>query len=111
MTMTIHEATVAVLTLALCKIRRGWTQGADARDKDGRMVFHPAHRRCASWCANGALTAASGELGFPTSAAHARLSIGEYALYEWNDAPGRKVEEVIELFERAIAKELEGPSV
>lgn len=49
-----------VLVRALALIKRGWTRGVDARDKNGYAIDCKAERACA-WCARGAIYAAGGD--------------------------------------------------
>lgn len=90
-------------------VEKGWTQGAAARDHGDRVVDtnDPA---AVCYCAFGALLAAShlsghdaacfieGRLLPPNSMAGALRPIAQF-----NDTPGRTKEEILALFDRAIA--------
>lgn len=93
-------------SLAVAKVflqECGWTQGA--LEKHGRL------------CALGAIAAAKGidiaeeqqadNLPLHREAnALAREIKGWYCIPDWNDAESRTLEEVLEVFDRAIAREL-----
>jgi hypothetical protein len=85
-------------------VEKGWTQGAYARDTNGRIVGCPAPDD-ACFCAYGALVAASiGESFTLHSEAYGYLDIvcgGSVARF--NDAKDRTKEEVLAAFDKAIA--------
>jgi hypothetical protein len=92
---------IETLKKGLERVRRGSTQGCNARDAEG----HPTGQRDdsqpppACWCVFGAVEcdgAANRELS---------LTLGDDAnAIEWNDSDGRTQAEVIDLFERTIAR-------
>jgi hypothetical protein len=87
------------------QIERGWSQGADARDADGRAV--PLSSDAArAWSPLGAFALLAAD-GIPTD--HVRQALVAFAdvtgadsLQAWNDAPGRSREEVLSALEEAI---------
>jgi hypothetical protein len=87
------------------QIARGWSQGADARDADGRAV--PLSSDAArAWSPLGAFALLATD-GIRTD--HVRRAlvafadvIGADSLQAWNDAPGRSREEVLSALEEAI---------
>lgn len=79
-------------------IRRGWTTGTYARDAAGkRCDMHSPRASC--WCASAAII-----LCIPVdndalrSFTDSVLSMG-FTIAQWNDAPGRTQQEVIEALE------------
>lgn len=97
-------------------IERGWTRKAYARDELGEkmVVAHlvlyegrpppPA----ASYCTLGAVYSSQEELANPVShiletTRYLTSLVEDRCLDDWNDDPARTKEEVIELFDRAIA--------
>lgn len=99
----------AILASARDLVARGWSRSADARDDSGRAVDagSPTARR---WSLLGALVAAA---DLPTDLSPAtlrplRAALGALAeviedplLAEWNDAPSRTQEDVVDVLERA----------
>lgn len=102
-----------ILSRARTLILDGWCQGADARDAQGRDVL-PWSLEARSWSVLGALVGGDGvgraqvgmmpilELG------EAIVALGEagdtHSLQAWNDRPDRTKEEVVALFDRALAE-------
>lgn len=93
----------------------GWTQGRIALNEDGREVEeYDAGAVC--FCAEGAIRRAGHEIwkinmGDPKeihgAVETALETIGDLAddlVHEWNDHPDRKISEVLDVFDRAIAK-------
>lgn len=92
-------------------IRQGWSQGADARDVDGRRI-HPWSMQARSWSLLGALVAIEGvgrgsigrlpvhELGV------AMVVLGEaantHSLETWNDDSSRTQASVVAAFDTAL---------
>lgn len=81
---------------------KGWTQGAFARDRDGRPVSTGAEN-AACFCAAGAIIRAS------TSISQEIRAIEEVfkpcrRLTVWNDAPGRTQAEVVDKLREAASK-------
>jgi hypothetical protein len=93
------------LRAVAAQIERGWSQGADARDADGRAVplISDAAR---AWSPLGAFALLATD-GIPTD--HVRRALvafadvtGANSLQEWNDAPERNREEVLSALQEAI---------
>jgi hypothetical protein len=93
-------------------IARGWSQGADARDAEGRPI-EPWDRRASSWSILGALVAVlerhartTGELPLEDVAA-ALYAIADVvqieSLEEWNDSLAQSQEDVLGALDRAIS--------
>lgn len=86
------------LRAVAARIERGWSQGADARDAQGRAVGLNTDEAQA-WSLLGAFALAATDGIPPTHFRRAlvRLSdvIGTDSLKEWNDAPARTREEVL----------------
>jgi len=85
---------------------KGWTQGAYARGKSGRVVKQPRNAVC--FCGIGAISVAAGgntddDLGYDAYKALERIVGSGFPHY--NDAPGRTKEEVLAVFDKAIAAE------
>lgn len=111
---------VNLLKNARSLLMQGWAKEALARDAEGNSV-HPLSLKACSWCARGALTAASEEKRFafddaPTSfedytgplplaiiflESQMEDDFGSLAYY--NDKPYRTKEQIINLYDRAIA--------
>jgi hypothetical protein len=93
------------LRAVAAQIERGWSQGADARDADGRAV--PLRSDAArAWSPLGAFALLATD-GIPTR--HVRRALVAFAdvtgadsLQEWNDAPERSREEVLSALQEAI---------
>ncbi len=101
--MTVIE----ILHAARALIARGWTQHTFALDENGLVVKPTMKAKC--FCIGGAFRA----LGDCGDWARARCTLKECLpgyppLVDWNDVPGRTQADVLELFDRAIAK-LENP--
>lgn len=90
--MTVKED----LIKTRAKIAAGWCQGASARNAKGEAV---------SFCILGAFMASGVACSGPTSYALAKVAtpgnLGVLARY--NDTPGRTKEEVLAVFDKAIA--------
>src|SRR5919197_401212 len=93
------------------RILDGWCQGADARDERGREV-PPWSDEARSWSILGAVAGTGGADGGLDAVPVARLgeavvALGEAAetdsLVRWNDVAGRTQDEVVALFDRALA--------
>lgn len=91
-------------------VRRGWTQGCMGRTASGDPILYTGylHDLAASLCMGGAcavvapLCEENDRYFFATQAL--REAAGTEALANWNDAPGRTLDEVLELFDRAISR-------
>lgn len=90
-----------ILKVAQMYIAAGWTQGPAAADSKGNDVPYKAPEAC-RWCMFGAIQAAGQNLQ-NRSEGHRALERVEPCYIDWNEAPGRTQDEVLEAFERAIA--------
>jgi len=90
-----------------------WTQGFYARDSRGASIRASEPSAC-SWCIQGALFKVLGVVGsIPTSdVRRVQTPLLQHAgvtdtaeLWCWNDQPGRTQDEVLALFDKAIAAE------
>lgn len=100
--MTVKED----LITARAKVETGWCQGTAARDKRGNHVSAQS-LDATQFCILGAVSAARPANSVPVIAELYRtLNHEEYqgALSGFNDAPGRTQEEVLALFDKAIAR-------
>jgi hypothetical protein len=89
---------------ATLRVRRGWCQGADARDANGSEV-EPWDERAVCWSLLGALVAVlEDEARFRGDVPIEELAASLYALADvidvdslahWNDAPGRTQAHVV----------------
>jgi hypothetical protein len=98
------------LRAVVARIERGWSQGADARDAQGRSVALTSDEAQA-WSLIGAFALAATD-GIPRS--HVRRAlvvlsdvIATDSLQEWNDDHDRTREEVLSALEQAI-EQVEG---
>jgi hypothetical protein len=86
----------------------GWTQGAMARDTQGRMAdFLGSEATC--FCLEGAIARARRDGGLSFVAydhtfAEVRKTLDGVLPYRWNDVPGRTAEEVIGVLERTAGR-------
>lgn len=93
--------------------KKGWTQGAFARDVRGYQcaTYRP---EAATFCAVGAIRSVSADYSFRASRAVDVLckviAEGGYltSLAIWNDEPSRKKEDVLALFDKAILDSMKG---
>ena len=101
-----------ILERAAVLIERGWTQGHSARNSRGEAV-EPTSRTACQWCAVGAIECAG--LTFKTNQARlARERLADtirraapgtpndFVITQWNDAPGRTKQGVLDTFKAAI---------
>lgn len=110
-----------VLEEAKKLLEAGWTQEAEARNKDGKPVWADSEEACC-FCIIGAVFAAAGRLYESNSEEveeafkaldKVKLAISSNDTYltskdciaNWNDHPGRKKEEVLEMMEKAAKNE------
>ena len=92
------------LRAVAAQIERGWSQGADARNAQGRAVgLNSGEAQAWSLLGAFALAATDGIPGDHVRRALVALSdvIGIDSLQEWNDAPDRTREEVLSALEEA----------
>ena len=94
-----------VLTRALKRIKKGWCQENYAIDKNGEDV-DPCGDKAVAWCALGAIDSIiPNEFSIINDCEKTLLSmIKGNSISHWNDAKKRTKEEVVALFEKAIAK-------
>ena len=113
-----NEKAAKIARDAAAYVRRGWTQGADARDIEGKPVELNDPKAC-SWCMGGALDAAFGAMfgggGYDARYAgydlmlrtHAavmrRLTEKWLSVVDFNDDERRTQEEVVALLEATAA--------
>lgn len=98
--------TSEVLIAARAKVAAGWTQGAPGRDAAGNPADVMTQAVC--WCAIGACYAAASEnyLGEAEQAIFALKAVVPLNLISiFNDATDRTQADVLEVFDRAIARE------
>lgn len=82
--------------------KKGWTQGAYARDANGDEVLYYSKDAC-KFCARGALFKACGNDALYLLASDALDKFIPNALTViWNDDPGRTKEDVLAVFTAAI---------
>ena len=85
---------------ALIAAPGGWTQGASARDSNGRaIVSHSPSAVC--FCSGGALFRVNGHYLENREALRRAMNCDN--LVDWNDVLGRTQAEVVAAFDRAIA--------
>ena len=88
---------------AIDYVRKGWTQGKFALDKNGWPELSTSPF-AVCWCAVGAINAAydhTSQNEYNEACNKLELVIGQQDITKWNDNPSRTHEEVIEAFERA----------
>jgi hypothetical protein len=97
---------VEALNLVKDKLSTGWTQKTCARDKRGLPVAS-CDREAVCWCMIGAIgRVTDGDVFNETvEALEAALPRGYGFVSEFNDAEGRKVEDVFALIDKAIERE------
>lgn len=83
-------------------IRHGWCQGTSARNKEGTPVF-AHHPDACQWCLSGAISKAAAAYPIPieADAVQALSAVTKRAIISWNDTPGRTVEEVLQVIQKA----------
>jgi hypothetical protein len=95
--MTLKEK----LEAGLARIRRGWCRGAIAKDARG-VACDPASPDAVAWCIVGAVLLDQDATQALRTALHRLHPTAARSLQCWQDANGRRQEDVIELFEAAI---------
>lgn len=92
------------------KVSEGWTQRAYARmsnEVDDGGIVPPDSYRATCWCTAGAVWAVTPHVADYTATLNKIkevIGLEDTAdIIEWNDATARTKEEVLELFDRAIA--------
>ena len=84
-------------------LAKGWTQDAFARDINGECIYSGAEENIVSYCIMGALQHI--EAKDPAYETLRKcLPFGNRGLLWWNDTIGRTQDEVLGLFDKAIAK-------
>ena len=105
--LRIAEEAEYLLWRARAKIEQGWCQGASAQTSEGKPTM-AGSCDASRWCMSGALEAATRVLDSDEAAkrAHAALrwSIQRNNLEVWNDVEGRTRADVLNAYNRAIAK-------
>lgn len=109
--------TAEVLRGAINIVQNGWTQGTNARNSFFDPVPPDADSAC-EWCLMGAVYRSSGlsavapyfdyekSLSDSSRTFEVLEKVAEHPnLAEWNDSPGRKVEDVLALLKRALEQE------
>ena len=102
--MKAHKTAAELLKCAKNIAKRGWCQGAYARTKGGRETTVDS-KSAAKFCMIGSLERCSGGLSGPRyKAAYRLLSrvCPSGAIATFNDAPGRKKQEVLVKYDEAI---------
>lgn len=94
------KSTVETLRNAKARIEKGWCRGVLARNSKGEETT-PNGPDAVRWCAFGAIGTTDEALGAADRALI--MAHGNYYVAEWNDEPEREVEDVLRLFDRAIA--------
>lgn len=100
----VFRDAIAVLREARKLLKRGWCQGAPARDAEGLSVGELKPTAC-RWCLLGAISFASrGEPALYRKAEKIlRVATGWEMLALWNDVINRTQAEVLAAVDRAIA--------
>ena len=84
------------------RLRKGWLQGTYAKDARGFESLGWLPSAEVAWDATGACRAAVGPGHWLQLQEVVRKSLGVPSLHEWNDAPERTQDEVVEAFTTAI---------
>lgn len=99
--MKTAAETARDLRIAKGRIEQGWCQGVLARDGHGEEIT-PNHPAAVAWCAFGAIGTKEDALSqadlFLMKAHGPNTDV-----VSWNDAPERTREDVLALFDKAIA--------
>ena len=96
------------LIKARAKIEKGWCQGVAARDINGESV-HATSSDAVQFCILGALGSVRGRISVEgTSWLYHAIhngapKLGGFTISAYNDAPWRTQEEVLAIFDKAIA--------
>lgn len=108
--MACKKTIKSILRKARALVKKGWCQGASARNSDGKPL-HSDHPDAVSYCAMGAIRAAGVSVGFPYGPIEgAALALcdaeslqGIHEIGAWNDSQLMRQADVIDAFDRAIA--------
>ena len=101
--------TKEILTEAQSLVKKGWTQGANARNAEGNRVYTDDPNAC-QFCAGGALIAVSPTTALYRSAARVLRVVIETQFWndknvpEFNDASETTQSDVISAFDEAIKR-------
>lgn len=114
-----QQQIIEVLEGALHRLESGWTTGHQARARNGRPV-HPESKEAVTFCMFGALRAEALELD-PAQGLRLAEDAARYlgsvmkqlgqpilkqsaprTLMQWNDAPGRNVEDVLDIYRQTL---------
>lgn len=86
---------------AIDYIRKGWTKGAQARDRDGSNV-DPKSSCAVKWCAIGAISAVyQSKHKWADALTRLGVAIDTVNIAVWNDDPKRTKSEVLAAFRKA----------
>jgi uncharacterized protein (DUF1501 family) len=102
--MKKNERAEVLATLRAAKglVQKGWIQGTSARDARGAAVYSRSEE-AVSFCSVGAIRHSTHDAVIECYAGRALLrAIKAPAIGPWNDEYGRKQEEVVEAFEKAV---------
>jgi hypothetical protein len=97
-----------ILREARAKIEKGWCQGYYARDKDGNQTSYD-NPNAEAFCSSGAVwsfcsdTVSAHQCSYAGSFLSEALDDPRITFVHWQDQPGRTKEEVLALFDKAIA--------
>lgn len=95
-----HRARNVLLNAADLLEKKGWTQGCDARDADGRTVALDSEL-AQSFCAIGAVHRVAAHVHDADEALNVLRRFCRNGVSPWNDAPNRRKEEVVDLLRKA----------
>ena len=90
--------TLESLKQGRARIATGWCRGKLANDKDG-LTVDPGDPTACSWCAAGAVDDRAAEV-FALNTTRGASG----GLYRWNDADARVRDDVLDLYDRTIAR-------
>lgn len=86
---------------AIDYIRKGWTQGFSARNREGCGV-DPKSSCAVKWCALGAISAAyQSRHKWADALTKLEVAVGTKGIGAWNDDPKRTKSEVLAAFRKA----------
>ncbi|SRR3990167_10222525 len=104
------------LKRAVKLIEQGWTQGSNARDKNGLPIIKSGSKKAVSWCCSGALSATDNgdyslfqasrsflESIFPNNL-YKTLGYDFSSLEGFNDLSTTTQKDVLKLFKKGISK-------
>ena len=110
--MNVNDNALRMLREGRRRIEQGWCQGSWAQDADGNAT-NPWRPGAVCWCATGALLndgANDDGSGWWEATARLKTVLGEQQRGDdvpgWNDARGRTRKEVLDLYDRAIDRQI-----